>query len=168
MYLKLYGYPTDAIICNRLLPTPPPGGYWSEWQASQLQYRAQAQQAFSPLPMLDAPFFDREVVGSAMLERLAQALFADRDPADVLYVGPRQQIVKTDHGYTLLLPLPFVTSSDVQLTRSSSDELIVRVGNHKQMLSLPHTLASMEVLGAQHVDGALRVHFGHTAGLDTL
>jgi arsenite-transporting ATPase len=159
MYLSLYGYPTDAIICNRVLPPQPPGGYFAEWQAIQAQYRDLARQAFAPVPMLDAPFFDREVVGTEMLRHLAQALFGDCDPTSVLYVGERQQVIQTPEGYTLTIPMPFVNSSDISLTRSVSDELVVRVGNHKQMISLPHTLAAMQVRGARHLGGALRIRF---------
>jgi arsenite-transporting ATPase len=159
MYLSLYGYPTDAIICNRVLPPQSPGSYFAEWQAVQEQYRDLARQAFAPVPTLDAPFFDREVVGTEMLRRLAQALFGERDPTSILYVGERQQIIQTPEGYTLTIPMPFVNSSDISLTRSVSDELVVRVGNHKQMISLPHTLAAMQVRGARYRGGALRVRF---------
>jgi arsenite-transporting ATPase len=159
MYLSLYGYPTDAIICNRVLPPQSPGSYFAEWQAVQEQYRDLARQAFAPVPTLDAPFFDREVVGTEMLRRLAQALFGERDPTSILYVGERQQIIQTTEGYTLTIPMPFVNSSDISLTRSVSDELVVRVGNHKQMISLPHTLAAMQVRGARYRGGALRVRF---------
>jgi len=38
-----------------------------------------------------------------------------------------------------------VHKEDIHLTRSSGDELIVRIGNHKRNILLPHALATLEV-----------------------
>ena len=158
-YLNLYGYPVDAIICNRVLPPEVAGTYFSEWYTIQTRYRESIEHAFAPLPILNAPFFDREVVGLDMLHRMGQKIFDDRDPTDVLYTGKELQVVKTGDGYTLHIPLSFVSSADLQLTRSSADELIVHIGNHKRLISLPHTLAAMEVQAARQDSGTLYVSF---------
>ncbi len=158
-YLSLYGYPTDAVICNRVLPPDVRDGYFAEWHAIQAGYRETIRDAFTPLPVLEVPFFDREVVGLDMLRRMGGALFAERDPTDVLYTGQGFKVVKAEGGYTLRLPLPFVHGADVQLTRSLANELIVHIGNHKRVISLPHTLASMDVESAKHQDGILTVTF---------
>jgi HSP20 family molecular chaperone IbpA len=68
-------------------------------------------------------------------------------------------MTKTERGYTLSLPLPFVSGADVQLTQSSSNELIVHIGNRKRLISLPHTLASMDAEGARCENGVLYVTF---------
>ena len=158
-YLSLYGYPTDAIICNRVLPAEVTDAYFAEWHTIQAHYRETIRDAFAPLPILDVPFFDREVVGLDMLRRVGQVLFAGSDPTDLLYAGQEPRIARTEEGYTLLMPLPFVSGGDVQLTRSSGNELIVHIGNHKRLISLPHTLASMDVQGARHEDATLYVTF---------
>lgn len=158
-YLNLYGYPTDAVICNRVLPPEVTDAYFAEWHAIQAHYRETIQDAFAPLPILDVPFYDREVVGLDMLQRMGHQLFADRDPTDVFYAGEEPRIVKTENGYTLRMPLPFVSGTDVQLTQSSANELIVHIGNHKRLISLPHTLASMDVQSASHKNGILYVTF---------
>ena len=166
-YLSLYGYPVDAVICNRVLPSDVTGTYLSEWLAIQANYQETIQDAFAPLPIFEVPFFEREVVGLEMLGRMGRQLFADRDPTDVLYTGPGARVAKTETGYVLNLPLPFVSSADVELTRSSANELIVHIGNHKRLISLPHTLASMEVEGASHEEGTLSVSFAGGVEADT-
>ena len=40
--------------------------------------------AVSPVPILQAPFFDQEVIGPRMLDRLGDELFADSEAGAVL------------------------------------------------------------------------------------
>jgi len=158
MYLALYGYPVDALICNRLLPAEAAGGYLAEWHSLQQQYRQTISESFAPLPILDVPLFEREVVGLGMLRHMGRAIFADQDPAAVLYTGAEQRIVERDAGYTLCVPLP-LPSGKIQVHRPSADELIVHIGNRKRIFSLPHSLATMHIAGARHEDETLYVDF---------
>jgi arsenite-transporting ATPase len=158
MYLSLYGYPTDAVICNRVLPPEANGAYFQEWHTIQARYRQMVEESFFPLPIFDVPLFDREMVGLDMLRRMGDAIFADRDPTDVFYIGEEQEVIETKEGYLLRVPLP-LESGTIRLNRSLPDELIVNIGNRKRILSLPHTLAGMKIKGAQHEEGELTVTF---------
>lgn len=158
-YLTLYGYSTDAIICNRMFPPQAAGTYFDEWRAIQAGYLETIEQSFAPLPIMNVPFFAREVVGTDMLREMAAVLFAERDPTEVLYVGEEQKVVKLDGGYQLHIPLPFVSGEEIELTRSSHDELIVHIGNRKHLLSLPRSLAALQVESAKQEEGTLRVTF---------
>ncbi len=75
-YLNLYGYLTDAVVVNRVLPERAAQGYFEAWRATQQEHLELVRSAFAPLPILEAPFFDREVVGTEMLDRLAGEVFA--------------------------------------------------------------------------------------------
>jgi arsenite-transporting ATPase len=158
MYLSLYGYPVDALICNRLLPPEAARGYLAEWHTIQQQYRQAIGESFAPLPILDVPLFEREVVGLDMLGQLGRAVFADHDPADVLYRGEEQRIVERAAGYTLCVPLP-LPGGKIRVHRPAADELIVHIGNRKRMFSLPHSLAAMHIAEARHEDETLYVDF---------
>ncbi len=81
-YLNLYGYLTDAVVVNRLLPAE---GYFAEWSAVQGEQLALVRSAFEPVPVLTAPYLEREVVGAEMLDRLAGEVFGSLDPAAVLH-----------------------------------------------------------------------------------
>ena len=81
-YLNLYGYLTDAVVVNRLLPAE---GYFAEWSAVQAEQLALVRSAFEPVPVLTAPYLEREVVGGEMLDRLAGEVFGSLDPAAVLH-----------------------------------------------------------------------------------
>src|SRR5438034_1140181 len=74
-YLNLYGYLTDAVVVNRVFPPEAADGYFAAWRGVQQEQMELVRSAFSPVPILTAPYFEQEVVGEAMLDRLAGELF---------------------------------------------------------------------------------------------
>src|SRR5919107_4634145 len=78
-YLNLYGYLTDAVVVNRVFPDEVSGGYFDGWRAVQQEQMELVESAFTPVPILTAPYFPEEVVGPEMLDRLADEIFADGD-----------------------------------------------------------------------------------------
>jgi arsenite-transporting ATPase len=162
MYLSLYGYATDALICNRVWPAQATGAYMDKWRAIQAEYRQTISESFAPLPIFDVPLLDGEVVGLEMLRQMGAILFADRDPTERFYAGPVQRIVESPDGYTVHIPLP-LNRGKVQLNRTSPDELVVHIGNRKRILSLPHTLATFKIQGARHEERMLLIDFARTA-----
>src|ERR687897_3443404 len=84
-YLNLYGYLTDAVVVNRVFPDELAEGYFGAWHAVQQEQLALVASAFAPVPVLRAPYFAAEVIGGERLDELADALFADHDPAGVLH-----------------------------------------------------------------------------------
>ena len=62
-YLNLFGYTTDLIVCNRVLPDDVHDAYFAGWKESQRRYRALVGESFAPVPILDVPLFEQEVVG---------------------------------------------------------------------------------------------------------
>src|SRR4051794_32474135 len=90
-YLNLYGYLTDAVVVNRVFPAEV-GEYFGAWRERQQRHLADVEAAFAPVPVLRAPYFEEEVVGPAMLDRLGDAAFAGRDPAAVLHRRLTQQL----------------------------------------------------------------------------
>src|SRR6202022_1123647 len=83
-YLNLYGYLTDAVVVNRIFPAEV-GDYFAAWRSVQNEHLELGESAFAPVPVLRAPYFDQEVIGGEMLDRLGSALFSEHDPAAVLY-----------------------------------------------------------------------------------
>ena len=158
-YLNLYGYATDLVISNRIIPGAVQDEYFAAWKEIQQKYHQMIEEAFAPLPILTVPLFDQEVVGLEMLRRMAESIHGDGDPTEVYYVGQVQQVARNDHGYTLTVPLPFVVKEDVQLTRSTFDELVIHIGNQKRNLLLPRVLLGLEVVGAKHEGEELVVRF---------
>ena len=83
-YLNLYGYLTDAVVVNRVFPDEV-DGYFGAWRAVQAEQLELVESGFAPVPVLRAPYFEQEVIGAEMLDRLADAVFVGHDPAAVLH-----------------------------------------------------------------------------------
>ena len=157
-YLNLYGYFTDLIICNRLIPDKVNDQYFSFWKKSQSQYYRVIEEGFAPLPIYSVPLLEREVVGTPTLEIMADALYGKDDPTKFFFRGQVQNFQKEDEHYTLTLTLPFIEKEDISLVRSG-DELAVQVGNFKRNIILPHALAGLAATGARFEGSKLRIQF---------
>jgi arsenite-transporting ATPase len=158
-YLNLYGYLTDAVIVNRVFPSHV-GRYFAGWRRLQEQHLELVNSAFAPVPVLRAPYFDQEVIGPEMLDRLAESLFGPEghDPASVLHEGVTQQLEVSESDARLRLPLPLAEKGEITLKKAGL-ELIVGAGGEKRTIALPPALAGFEPTGARFQDGALEVRF---------
>ena len=156
-YLNLYGYLTDAVIVNRLFPEGV-GDYFADWRRVQEQHLERVHSAFAPVPVLCAPFFEQEVVGPEMLDRLRTELFADTDPAAVLHDALAQELEVLDDGALLRLDLPFAEKGDISLKKIGL-ELVVGVDGQRRTIMLPPAMAAMRPAAATFEDGALEIRF---------
>jgi arsenite-transporting ATPase len=157
-YLNLYGYLTDAVVVNRLFPEDVEGGYFAAWREVQQEHMELVRSAFSPVPILQAPFFDQEVIGPEMLDRLGDQLFARLDAGAVLHEELSQELVAENGSATLRLPIPFVEKADIDLKKIGL-EVIVRVGGQKRTIILPPAMAAYRPRTARFESGALEVLF---------
>jgi arsenite/tail-anchored protein-transporting ATPase len=157
-YLSLFGYVTDGVIVNRLLPPELHDELFKKWQVIHKRYQIEVEQSFEGIPIFNVPLFDSEVVGEEMLKRMAAATYGDRDPADRFVTVSPQRIEKNGNDYVLSLKVPFVDRSAVDLSRHNG-ELYVTIGNYRREISLPRVLAQRDTAGAAIQDGELRVRF---------
>ena len=157
-YLNLYGYLTDAVIVNRVFPAEV-GEYFRGWRAVQEENLELVRSAFAPVPVLRAPYFEQEVVGPEMLQRLAGALFdAKRDPASVLHDSVTQELEVSESEARLRLALPLAQKNDVSLKKIGL-ELIVRVDGQKRTITLPAAMAGFQPTAATLERGTLEITF---------
>jgi arsenite-transporting ATPase len=157
-YLSLYGYVTDAVVCNRIIPEGVQDSYFDAWKEAQTRYFHLVEEGFAPLPILTVPLMEKEVVGVEMLEKVAERLFGEDDPTAFLYPGPAQVMEKRDGYYLLSLSLPFATKGDISLSRNG-DELVVHVGSYKRNILLPQALAHVPAAEAKFEDDRLNIIF---------
>ncbi len=163
-YLNLYGYLTDAVVVNRMFGAEV-GTYFDAWRKLQEEHLELVRSAFSPVPVLCAPYFDQEVVGGEMLDRLGACLFAEREPAAILHHALAQQIDVSDSGAELRLELPFARKSEISLKRVGL-ELIVGVDGQRRTIALPPALAALRPAGASFENGSLLIKFDGTPAAD--
>jgi arsenite-transporting ATPase len=110
------------------------------------------------VPILTAPWLEREVMGAEMLDRLAAEVFGDGDPAEILHTELSQELTGENGRATLRLALPFAERGDIDLKKIGL-EVIVRVGGQKRTIILPPTMAAYATSGARFEGGALEVTF---------
>jgi arsenite/tail-anchored protein-transporting ATPase len=156
-YLNLYGYLCDAVVVNRVFPSEV-GAYFGAWREVQAEQLALVESGFAPVPVLRAPYFEQEVMGAEMLDRLAGALFDGRDAGAVLHDRLAQELALEDGRAELRLDLPFVSKGDVALKKIGL-ELVVRVDGHRRTIVLPSALAGFKPTSAKLAEGSLVVGF---------
>ena len=159
-YLSLFGYHVDAVVVNRLLPDEVTDPWFDRWKTRQAEQLRHIADSFGDVPLLTAPLFDDEMVGTERLLQLGDALYADAasKPHEVLYTGSPLTFVPTDRGWELTVALPFVAKGEVEAFHRG-DELYVKVGTYTRSILLPAALRRAEISGAGLRDGRLRIVF---------
>ena len=159
-YLNLYGYATDAIICNRIIPDEVNDPYFAMWKDRQQENLGFIEEAFGGLPLFKAPMLGEEVGGLDVLRGLAKEVYGDRDPLEQMFTGKTHSIDKDEDSgqYLLRVPLPFVNKDDMDLYRSR-DELTLRVGPYRRNIVLPYALWDLEIADAKFEDSTLCIRF---------
>src|SRR3989304_1585448 len=157
-YLNLYGYPVDSVIINRTMPKELEHPFFEEWKRSQLGYREEVEELFSPIPTFEAKLFSKEVLGMNSLEEFGLNLFSKKDPIRIFFKGKPYEIIKEGGSYQLLLKLPFVSKEEIKLFQIK-DELTIQIENHRRNILLPRFLADLPVKEAKYQDEMLRIIF---------
>ena len=162
-YFHLYGYPTDLVVANRVLPDEV-GEYFRGWYEAQQRYGPLVEKTFHPIPVRKAPFFDREMIGVGLLRQLATELYGETDPSGFFYRGRPYEVIRDDGSFLLSVDLPFTEKEQISLSRHA-DELVIDLGTWRRTLVLPRILVDAPTQGARFDDGTLKIRFGTPAPL---
>lgn len=157
-YLNLFGYPVDSVVVNRLLPPEARESYLQHWQITQEKHLKEVEEAFNPLPIFHAKFFNREISGLKDLSMVAEDTYGEVDPAKNLFQGKPMEIKQRGNSYYLSLRLPFVSREKLDMW-VRGDELILQVGNFKRNIFLPRTLIDKKIREAEFLGNTLRIIF---------
>ena len=155
--LALFELPCDAVVMNRLLPASAAGEpFFREWARSQAEHLGALRDAVAPLPVLEAPLREDEVIGTADLARHGRELFAGDPPDAVLCRSPGLRFEATHEGARVHLPLPHVRASELDVVKLEG-EILVRTPGRRRALPLPRGLASLDLVRASLEAGILRL-----------
>jgi len=158
-YLCLYGYTVESLVINRIIPKEACGQhFFDEKCKEQEKYLQMIDEIFSPLKMLRAELLPREVLGIRSLEALADQIFGKSDPTEIYSTQSPMQIYDEDGKAVLAIRMPFPMNQKVELY-TRGDNLTLQLGAFKKSISLPYSLASKKVLGADLEDGWLKIRF---------
>jgi len=157
-YLNLYGYSTDLVVCNRLIPESVTDHYFDYWKANQQQYFQEIIERFDPLPILKLPLLEQEVVGLDMLRKTGRELYKELDPVEIFYRGKSHNFEKQDGHYILSFDFPYTSKEEISLIKKS-DELVVQIGAYRRIIALPRMVQSSTVQSARFEDRKLIIRF---------
>jgi arsenite-transporting ATPase len=119
---------------------------------------AQVEESFAGLPLWRSEYRPGEPVGVAALRDLAAETYAGSDPLAVPEGDGPFRVTSDARGTVLHLALPLVGRADVDLARNG-DDLVVTVGSHRRLLTVPASLARHRVTAARVDGGELQVRF---------
>jgi arsenite-transporting ATPase len=157
--LALYGYNVDLVVANRVFPAG--DDEWRQgWAAAQQVQLASIRESFAGLPVRELPYRAGEPVGADALREVAADLYGTLPGADPAPVGAAD-LMRVDadgDSFVLSLALPLAERAAVDAVRAG-DDLVVTVGGHRRVLSLPSRLRRCEVAGGDFDGARLRVRF---------
>ena len=157
-YLNLYGYLTDAVVVNRVFPADVDDTYFASWRERQGENLRLVREGFDPVPILTARYFDEEVIGERMLDRLGDELFDGCEPAAVMHSELAHRIAERDGVTVLSIRVPFAERDQLTL-KKVGQELIVRFSRPARTIILPSALSRHTPVGAKLEDGSLEISF---------
>lgn len=157
-YLSLFGYHTDAVIVNRLLPDSMTDPWFDHWRSSQRDQLTAITEGFDPLPILHAELSDRELLGAEALHQFAQEIYGDTDPTAIHFVEEPFELHAEGDVINLTIKLAHVDKSELDLGRVG-DELFIKVGPYRRAVLLPDSLRRRSVASAKFVGDRLVVGF---------
>jgi arsenite/tail-anchored protein-transporting ATPase len=159
MFFSLHQLTVDAVVVNRVFGEESKDAFLRSWQDSQKAYLKLAEEYFHPLPLMQAPFYQREILGYERLFELGRELYGKTDPASVQLARRPIEFLQEDGQQIIRLHLPFAQKGEVDLVKVG-EELIVKVGAIKRNLVLPRTYIALQPLRAKLEGDRLVIVFG--------
>ena len=164
--LALFELPCDAVVMNRLLPESAGAEpFFREWVRSEAEHLSALREAVAPLPVLEAPLREDEVVGVEALAAHGRELFAGREPDAVLCRARTLRFEATEAGAAVHVPLPHVAAADLDVLKLEG-EIMLRTPGRRRALPLPRHIAALDLVRARLEDGILRLDLAAPAGVE--
>jgi arsenite-transporting ATPase len=156
--LSLFSYPCDALVLNRLLPDDVRDPFFDEMRSEQTRAQREALAAAGELPILTGALTRAAPLGLSALGPLAEALYGEREPADVLHRAEVHSFSQDDGAYVMSLTLPFVDKKDLTVEQLD-DGVAVYLNGRRAVLMLPPEVESREASSWSFEPPKLKINF---------
>jgi arsenite-transporting ATPase len=157
-YFNMFGMNVDAVIVNKIFPKEVVESCPSlkDWLKSQYKYLEEIESYFKPKPIFKVPHAQKELVGIEGLKWVADRVYGDRDPTEVFHKEKPYIFEQTKEGFIVKVKLPYADKKFLDLYKAG-EELIIRLGNVKNIILLPKAMRDAEPVGARWKDGYLEI-----------
>lgn len=143
--LALLGHHVESVVVNRVASGP-------AWPPALVERHRDALLAardrFAALPVRHAPYTEAEPVGVEALLAVADVVLSGSDPLDLGAVRAVAGLVSDDDLWRFDLPMPGARIDDVDLSVTEEGDLVVDLGPHRRVVTLPPLLQRCELDGA--------------------
>ena len=159
-YLSLYNRNVDMLLVNKVIPddilnTEP----FHDKAVEQEAHMQEIHDSFDPMEIKVCRLRHTELKGLPMLAAMSKEIYGDEDPT-IAYSKESPMSFRYEGGVDMLvMKMPFIEASEVELFRVDSTSLLVHVGSQKRNIHLPDTRKSAEILGADFIDNELIIKF---------
>ena len=159
-YLCLYNKNVETLVVNRVLPEEAgEGGFFKEKLEEQKENMELIHHAFDPMEIKYCEMMRTELRGLDKLKLMADMIYGDEDPYKI-YSDRSPMMFVTEKGVDkIVMKMPFVDSSKVELFRIDQSTVMVHVGSQKRNIQLPDALVHAQVIGADFKDDELVIKF---------
>ncbi len=158
--LALYGYCVDLVVANRIFPKGR-DAFRQGWVAAQQTQLTRLRESFAGVPVREVTYRAAEPVGVAALREVASTLYGKlpgEDPAQFGAPGELMTVESDGDEFVLRIWLPLAARGAVEAARAD-DDLVLTVGDHRRVLTLPSVLRRCAVVRGEFADRELRVRF---------
>ena len=159
-YLCLYNKNVETLVVNRVLPEEAgEGGFFKEKLEEQKENMELIHHAFDPMEIKYCEMMRTELRGLDKLKLMADMIYGEEDPYKI-YSDRSPMTFVTEEGVDkIVMKMPFVDSSNVELFRIDQSTVMVHVGSQKRNIQLPDAMVHEQVIGADFKDDELVIKF---------
>ncbi|AKL94739.1 arsenical pump-driving ATpase [Clostridium aceticum] len=164
MYLNLYNFNVDGVYINRIIPEEIDNSFFDQWKQIQKSYLDEINATFSNIPIYKIKWYEVDINGIHALERIMRDSLEDINIFKVLKTTVNETFEKTEKGYRLDIYVPFADKKDFDLFESGTD-IIVKIGNFKRNIPIPHIIKKYSIASAKLNNGVLSIDFEGEEGV---
>jgi len=157
-YFSLFGFPVDGIFVNKLLPAELETGYFNHWRQMQQEQMKVLRQSFLNTTIFTIKHYNSEPIGQKRLEEMGRDIYGDLDPAQVLSQVDTVTFQKEPGEIVLSITLPGLDKASLDIGRKEND-LLIKAEGFSRVLSLPDTLAGVDIASARYKNDQLHISF---------
>jgi len=157
--LSLFSYACDAFVVNQVLPDEVQDRFFEKMRSDQERALGGARVAAGDAPVLTGTLAQTAPVGLAALGPLAESVYGNRMPADVLHRTAVHSFSRRDGTFVMSLTLPFAEKKDLAVEQLD-DGVAVHLNGRRAVLMLPPEVESREASSWSFEPPELKINFG--------
>ena len=143
--LAMFGHHVEGVVVNRV-------AVGDGWPQRLMERHRDAllltRDRFPELPVRWAPYSDEEPVGIDALLELADLVIGSADPLDLGARRPNTEPTTDGERWFLEVAVPGADIDDVEIAVTDDGDLVVDLGPHRRVVTLPPVLRRCEVTRA--------------------